>query len=394
MPLLLLAYLAFASIALPDGLLGVAWPSMRVSLGEPVSALGWLLPFGVVSSLLSSASTGFIVTRTGVGRLLAASTALSAVALVGYSLAPAFWMIIAATVLLAAGSGAIDSGLNTYAARHFNARYINWMHASYGLGATIGPLLVTATISAGLSWRWAYSSVAAVQAVIAVAFVRTSRAWATNIASDRTLSTRKVATIGGSSRHILRVGAVWGGAGIFALQTGLESSTTLWAFLFLTDGRGLAAGPAALTVSAYWATLCIGRLVLGPVADRFGSRRVLTGGVTGITLSAVLVVLPAPTAVAVAGIILIGLSAAPMFPLLTLTTRERVGSEYADRAIGLQVAASSVGAATIPAIVGVVIGHFGTRAFGPCLLIVTLATSAAYVRSTRVRYGVPLPETH
>jgi fucose permease len=371
MPLLLLAYIAFISIALPDSLLGVAWPSMRLSLSEPVSALGLLLPFGVVSSLLSSASTGFILARTGVGRLLAASTALSAVGLVGYSVAPAFWMIIAATVLLATSAGAIDSGLNAYAARHFSARHINWMHASYGLGATAGPLLVTGTIGAGLSWRWAYAFVAVVQALLAVAFAGTAYAWTTR-ASPTKPTTRF------SARHTLRLGAVWSGAATFALQTGLESSTTLWAYLFLTEGHGLAPAPAAGTVSAYWATLCVGRLILGPLAEHYGSHRVMTAGVAGMGVGAVLVVLPAPTAVAVAGIILIGLAAAPMFPLLTLTTRERVGTEHTDQAVGVQVAASSIGAVTFPAIIGVLIGQFGTRALGPCLLVLALATATAY----------------
>lgn len=377
MPILLLAYLAFISMALPDGLLGVAWASMRLTFDEPVSALGLLLPFAVISSLLSSAAAGFVLARIGVGRLLAASTALSAAALVGYSLASAFWVIIAATTLLAAGSGAVDSGLNAYAARHFGARHINWMHASYGLGATVGPLLVTGMIGAGLSWRWAYASVAATQVLLAIAFAGTSRAWIARDTADRRVPSTSVRT-DGSPWHTLRLAAVWRGASLFALQSGLEASTALWAFLFLTGGRGLAAAPAAATVSAYWAALCVGRLVLGPLAERYGSRPVLVVGVTGIGLGAVLVVLPAPAGVAVAGFVLIGLAAAPMFPLLTLTTRERVGATHADRAVGVQVAASSVAAATIPATIGVLIDHLGTLVLGPCLLALAAATAGVY----------------
>jgi fucose permease len=382
MSLRLLAYVAFISIALPDSLLGVAWPSMRLSLDQPVSALGLVVPFAVVSTLLSSASTGFLLARIGMSRLVTASTALSAAALVGYSVAPAFWMIIAATVLLAAGAGAIDSGLNAYAARHFTARHINWMHASYGVGATVGPLVVTGVIAAGLSWRWSYAFVAAAQAVLAVTFAATSRAWGTGHASDVATPTPAV-TRRGSRRNTLRLGAVWRGAAIFALQTGFESATTLWAYLFLTEGRGVAAPAAGLTVSAYWAALFVGRLVLGPLADHYGSQRVLTGGVAGISVGAILVALPAPTAVAIGGFIVIGLAAAPMFPLLTLTTRERVGTAHADQTVGVQVAASSLGASTIPAVVGLLIGRFGTGALGPCLVVLALATAAAYAFAAR-----------
>jgi fucose permease len=385
MSLLLLAYLAFTSMALPDGLLGVAWPSMRLSLGQPVGALGLLLPFGVVSSLLSSAATGFVLSRIGVGRLLAASTAMSALALLGYGLAPAFWAVIASTVLLAAGSGAIDSGLNAYAARRFSARHINWMHASYGLGATIGPLLVTGVAGAGLSWRWAYAIVAVVQALIALAFVVTSSAWLTNGPAAGSAATESSAVTADPVRRGLRPQLVWPGAAIFMVETGLECSTALWAYFFLTAGRGLAAGPAAGTVSAYWATLCVARLVIGPVAERHGSYRVLAAGVTGLCLGAALVAAPAPPAVTVAGFVVIALAAAPMFPLLTLTTRDRVGPGHADQVIGVQVAAGSVGAATVPAAVGVLIGHYGAGALGPCLIVLALATAAVYAAGPRRR---------
>jgi MFS family permease len=175
MPLLVLVYLAYVSMALPDGLFGVAWPSMRLTLGAPISAVGLLLPFAVASSLLSSTVTGFVVDRAGMGRLLAVGTALSAAALAIFGLAPAFWVLIPAIVLLAAGSGGVDAALNAYAARRFTARHINWMHASYGLGAMVGPLVVTAIINSGLSWRWAYTCAAAVQAVVSVAFLATAR---------------------------------------------------------------------------------------------------------------------------------------------------------------------------------------------------------------------------
>jgi fucose permease len=378
MSVLPLSYLAFVSMALPDGLLGVAWPSMRLSLGEPVGALGLLLPFGVVSSLLSSASTGVILTRTGVGRVLGVSAALSAVALVGCGLAPAFWAVILAAVLLAAGSGAIDSGMNAYAARHFTARHINWMHASYGLGALGGPLLVTGVIGAGLSWRWAYACVGAVQALLATAFFATSGRWLIGATSGDTRVARPARGIRPSLWHAFRLAALWRGAAVFALETGLESTTALWAFLFLTEGRGLVRGVAAATVSAYWGTLCAGRLILGPLAERCGAHRVLVAGVAGIVLGAVLVAVPAPDAVAVAGIVVTALGAAPMVPLLTLTTGERVGGTHADQTVGVQVAASALGAAVIPAVVGVLLGRYGAGTLGPCLVVLAGATTAAY----------------
>lgn len=424
MPSILLSYLAFIGMALPDSLLGIAWPSMCLSLGQPVGALGLLVPFGVGSSLLSSAVAGFLLPRAGTGRMLAAGTALSAVALVGFGLAPSFWVLIVAIVVSAAGFGAIDFGLNAHATHRLGARHINWLHASYGLGATAGPILFTAVIATGRSWRWSYLCVAAVQALLAVAFAGAARAWptpavhtapavpaapahtaaagpatpampaaelagagstlgATPTGADPDPSTPPAPRVGRSPWQALRLGALWHGAAVFALQTGVESTTTLWAYLFLTDGRGLPGRLAAGTISAYWAALCVARLVLGPLAERHGSRRILAAGVVGIVLGAALVALPAPTPVAVAGIVLIAVSAAPMFPLLTLTTAERVGRAYADRAIGVQVGASALGAATLPAAVGVLIGNFGALALGPALVALALANAATYATARR-----------
>lgn len=382
MPLLVLAYLSFVSLALPDSLIGVAWPPMRASLGQPVSALGLLPPVGVAAYLVSSTATGFVLARTGMGWLLAGSTALSAAALAGFGLASRFWAVVGAIGLLGLGSGAIDAGLNAHAARRFGARHISWMHAAYGLGAATGPLVVVATIGAGRSWRWAFAAVAATQAVLAAAFALTARRW-----EDRAPGPRRGRATGaprqvrrGRGRHPLRLGAVWQGAAAFAVQTGIESAAPLWAVVYLTGGRGLPAAPAGMTVAGYWAAMCAGRLVLGPLAERVGAWPVLTGGVTGVAGGALLVTLPGPAWQAVAGLVVVGFAAAPVFPLLTLTTADRVGGAHADTTVGVQVAASSLGAAAIPALVGTLIGTFGPPALAPSLLVLALTMALIYRR--------------
>lgn len=156
MPAPLLACLAYLCVAVPFSILGLTWPSMQLSFQEPVGALGILLAFGVTASVISSAATGRLLSRVRVGPVLALATMLAAVALAVEALAPSLWVFTGGTVLFGLGFGAIGSALNAHAASHFGARDINWMHASYGLGATIGPLLVTALLSNGLSWRWTY----------------------------------------------------------------------------------------------------------------------------------------------------------------------------------------------------------------------------------------------
>jgi fucose permease len=377
MPLLLLAYLAFLGISLPDGLLGVSWPSMSASFGQPVGALGLVLPFAVISSMLSSASTGVLLTRIGLGRILASSTGLYALALLAQSLAPAFWVFIVAAVVLAAGSGAIDTALNAFAARHWNARQITWLHAVYGLGAAAGPMLYVATTSAGLSWRWAFALVAALQAVLTVVFALTRHQWQTP-QRPQPWSSRQAGS--GWKAGLRLPAAVWSGVSVFALQTGVESGTALWAYLFLTDARSVPPGIAAAAVSGYWIALLIGRVVLGPVATRTGARPVLVACFAGMGVGAALLLLPGFASVG--GIVLLGLCAAPMFPLLTLTTPERVGAGWTDRAIGLQSAASAAGSATLPALIGLLIGPFGSEVIAPSLLLLVLLNTAVFACTT------------
>jgi fucose permease len=161
-----------------------------------------------------------------------------------------------------------------------------------------------------------------------------------------------------------------------AVETGLESAAGIWGYLFLTAGRGLPAAAAGLAVSAYWAMMCAGRVVLGPVAQRLGPARVLAAAVAGVPLGAVLMALPisgpGSGALAVAGLMVVGLAAAPVFPLVTLTTGTT-------RMVGLQVAASAAGNAALPAVLGVAIGAAGAQVLGPFLLALSLAMAALFL---------------
>ena len=175
--LFVLSLLAFFAIALPDAMLGVTWPFMRITFDQPLAAMTLVLPFGVAATVVSASCWTYAARRIGLGRLLAASVASSAAALLCCALAPGFWMIVAAGVLFGLSAGAIDAALNAYAARHFGARRINQMHAAFGLGAATSPLIVTTLIGAGATWRWAYAVVMVMQAILAVCFAATARHW-------------------------------------------------------------------------------------------------------------------------------------------------------------------------------------------------------------------------
>jgi MFS family permease len=372
-PAFLLACLAYLSVALPASTLGLLWPSMRLSFGEPVGTLGILLVFGITASVISSVATGRARVRTG--PLVAASAMLTAVALALEALAPSLWVMAVGMVLFGLGFGAIDAVLNAHAARHFGARDINWMHASYGLGAAIGPLLVTILQAGGLGWRRTYGLMALVQAVLACVFIVHRRGWRE---SPRVTvcppGGDKPGPGDGTARRQRSAAAALTFA---AVETGLESGAGIWGYLFLTAGRGLPAGTAGVAVAAYWAMMLAGRVVLGPVAERFGAGRVLAAAVAAVPAGAALVTVPGPAALAVAGLMILGLAAAPVFPLLTLMTPQWAGPR-ARRMVSLQVAASAVGSAAVPAGLGLAIGAVNARILAPSLLVLGLAMGVLY----------------
>jgi fucose permease len=263
-----------------------------------------------------------------------------------FSLAPSPWVVAAGLVLGGTAFGVVDSGLNAFAAGYFDAREISWMHASYGLGAVGGPLLVTLLIGCGLSWRWAYVILAVVLAAVAAAFTLTVRLWRSapgrlGVAAHPSPTTP--AHSPARTRRWFLLAVIVVGLVIVAVQTGIESGVGLWGYVFLSAGRGLPQRVAALTISAYWGAIFIGRILFGAVAQRLGPERVLPGAIAGELVGTAVMAVPGSGLAAVAGTLVVGLAAAPVFPLLTLTTGQRVGEYHATRAVTYQVAASAAG---------------------------------------------------
>jgi fucose permease len=385
-PVFVLACLAYLTIALPSSALGLVWPSMKTSFHQPVGALGILLACGVVASVVSSASVGRLLSRRGGGLLAGIGIALSALALAVEALAPSLWVVAFGFVLFGLGSGATDSALNVYAADHFGAREINWMHASYGLGASIGPLLATVMLGDGLSWRWIYGSMAVVLVALAVVLTLARRRWQTPArgsarARPRGSESPAKPPVSVPKRKLVTA-AVVGGPAFTAVETGIESGAGIWGYVFLASGRGLSPDIAGVAVSAYWATMFAGRAVLGPVAERVGPARVLGSAVGGVAVGATLMTVPGPGFLAVIGMTALGLAAAPIFPLFTLTTSSRLGTGDAvgtTHAVSLQVAASAAGSAALPAGIGLIIeGTGNASALAPALLVLSLMMSVLY----------------
>lgn len=386
-----IAFLAFIALGLPDGILGVAWPSIRGTFGVPLDALGLLLAVAMTGYILSSFSCGKLLARMGIGALLAGSTLATALSLAAYAVLPSFGTMLVAGFMAGLGAGAVDSAINTYAAIRFRPRILNWLHASYSLGALLGPLIMAAVLGAGLEWRWGYAGVAGAQAGLAAVFAATWRYWELEPGAAG-----KVRHHGQASyRDTLGRGGAWLGMLVFFLYAGLEFSVGQWSFTLLSQGRGLEAGKAALWVSLFWGCFTGGRVLAGlfPWGDRVGL--LLSLCPAGMVLAAVLILLGRNGPAAAAGLALMGLACAPVFPILVAITPRRLGARHVANAMGFQVAAATVGQAVVPGLVGVAAARLGLEAIAYAWLgsaFLVMAGLAALSRNQSSDLGAPAAE--
>ncbi|MBP8947379.1 MAG: MFS transporter [Candidatus Promineofilum sp.] len=370
----ILAYAAFVALGMPDGLLGIAWPTMRLDFGVPLDAVGMLLIAAVVGYMTSSFLSGALVGRFGVGQVLAVSCMLTGAALVGYTFVPQWWMMVLLGVVAGLGAGAIDAGLNTYAAAHFGEGLVQWLHASYGIGITLGPIIITTALTTFDSWRLGYRIVGGFQFLMALAFFLTLAWW-----SDRRQSPadgpqeRKLTDYNTPMSETVRRPRVWLSVALFFLYVGAEVSLGIWAFSLLTESRGIEPRLAGLLTGSYWAMFTIGRILAGLYAKRLGINTLVQGSLA-FALSGALLLwwnpFPLSNLIAVA---VIGFAIAPIFPALISGTSQRVGAHLAANTIGMQMAVTGLGASLIPSLVGVLARRFSLEVV-PIFLVALFLT--------------------
>jgi fucose permease len=387
--LIVLAYVGFVSLGLPDGLLGVATPSIRATFALAPEDLGQLFVSFTAGYLLSSFVSARAVARLGVGALLAASCLATAVSLGGYATATSWRTMLACTVLSGLGAGAIDAALNTWVATHHGPRTVNWLHACYGVGATAGPAVMTAVLAAGRPWRLGYALVGVAQLALALCFVATRRRWAepAHGVHDVLAASADDARPHVPLRETLRLGAAWLGAACFFLYTGLEATTGIWTYSMLTQSRGVPIAEAGTWTSAFWAGLMLGRFLFGFIAERAPLVILLRASLAAIALGALLLALDAGALASATGLVLCGLAMAPIFPSLIATTPARVGLRHTGNTVGMQIAGATLGASLVPAATGVIVGRVGLEVVAPIVLAGTLALALLHELLARLPHA-------
>ncbi|MDP7582125.1 MAG: MFS transporter [SAR324 cluster bacterium] len=367
MGLIIVSFIAFISLGLPDGLLGVAWPGIRDYFDLPVDALGIILICGTGGYMLSSFTSGVLMRRLGIGRLLSLSCAATAGSLFVYASTSNWWIFVMFAAISGLGAGAIDAGINTYVAKYHNSRMMQWLHASWGVGITSGPVIMTLGISLTSRWQSGYLVVSIAIAILATVFFVTKSMW-------------EGITVNGSEEHhietdatlleTLKIIPAHLSMLIFFLYTGVELGLGMWTYSLLTESRGVAPEVAGFITGSYWGMFTIGRIIAGLYAKRIADRKLIYISVSLALLGIGLLLTNSGQLTSILGIGVAGFAVAPIFPGLVSSTVSRVGQIHQANTIGLQIAASGFGITIVPSLAGVLAKIYGLEVIPLYLLTV------------------------
>ncbi len=369
--------LAFVALGLPAGAIGLAGPSMRVSVGAPLAGLGVLIAAWTAAYFIVSAASGPLSTRLKLPLLLGVATAVATAGTMGFAVAPSLWIMTVASLMVGAGSGLIDATVNTRIALTRGVRFMGWLHASWAVGAAIGPELVVVSLKLSGSWRPAFVVMAALYAVVGGLIAWRRHDWESGeIRRDPSIPAES--GVPGARWWILPLLI-----GLFLLGSGVEGTTGDWSYTELTAHRLLSSGTAGVSVSLFWIGLACGRMALGMYGDRVAAPRLLDVSVIAILLSAAGFWLAPPIIAGFIALPLLGLGVSVIFPLLVSLTPARVGRGMTAHAVGYELAAGTLGAGGFPAVVGLILQASGPGALGPAISALAVGLLLLHV-ATRV----------
>ena len=371
--LLAIIYIAFISLGLPDSLLGAAWPVMHEDLGAPLSYAGiisMIIAFGtVVSSLQSDRLTLWL----GTGKVTAISVAMTATALFGFSASSEFWMLCLWAIPYSLGAGGVDAALNNYVALHCRSWHMSWLHCMWGVGAATGPYIMGRALEMGKGWPAGYHIIAVMQVVLTIILFASLPLWKERKDEVQADSGHKRNPL--SLREIFRIPGAREILVAFFCYSAVEQTCGLWASSFLNLSKGISAEQAASFGAMFFIGITVGRAINGFLAMRMHDESMIRMGQVLILFGIVTVMLPAGDAVALAGLILIGLGCAPIYPCIIHSTPTHFGKDKSQAIIGVQMAAAYIGTMLMPPLFGILANHLSISLL-PIYLLVLLAIMA------------------
>lgn len=359
---LVIIYLAFISLGLPDSLLGSAWPVMQPELNASLDSAGLIAMIIAAGTIVSSLASGKMIEWLGTGKVTLISCLMTAAALLGFSAAPSLMWLLLLAIPLGLGAGSVDAALNNYVAAHYKAHHMNWLHCFWGVGATMGPIIMSFYMTGG-SWRGGYAAVAVIQFALVVILLVTLPLWSKIAAVHEQNKADEEPEPKHSGKDTSETGTaaktyIFGIKGVkttliaFLFYCGVEMTVGLWGASFLVGTRELDAQTAAAWISMYYGGITIGRLLSGFITLRVSNKILIRSGQLVALAGGVILLLPLPDSFLLVGLILIGLGLAPIYPGLLHETPARFGKENSTRLMGYQMAVAYTGTTLLPPLFG------------------------------------------
>ena len=369
--LLVIIYIAFISLGLPDSLLGSAWPTMYTQMGVPVSYAGVISMIIAVGTVISSLLSDRLTRTLGTGKVTAVSVAMTAVSLFDFSFSSSFISLCLWAVPYGLGAGSVDASLNNYVALHYKSRHMSWLHCMWGVGAATGPYVMGFALTRGMGWTAGYRMIGILQVVLTMILIFSLPMWKKPVnssetgqigASDRPLTLRDIVSIKGAKEVML----------YFFCYCAIEQTAGLWASSYLTFDRGLSSEAAAGYASMFFIGITVGRALSGFVTMKLNDKAMVRLGEAIIGLGILVMILPFGAFGALTGLVIIGFGCAPVYPCIIHSTPSFFGADRSQAIIGVQMASAYVGTCLMPPLFGVIADKFGIGLLSGYLFIILI----------------------
>lgn len=386
--LLVIIYIAFISLGLPDFILGSAWPSMQPELSVPVSYAGGISVIIAGGTIISSLFSNYLIHRLGTGKVTAVSVAMTAAALFGFSLSDSYWQLCLWGIPYGLGAGSVDAALNNFVALHYKAKHMSWLHCFWGIGATAGPYIMGFVLTKGISWNMGYRIISVIQVILTLVLIVTLPMW-----KEKSEKTKEKESAEGKEAiqqplSIPKVMRLPGAKGVmtgFFCYCAVESTAGLWASSYMVLHRGISAETAAKWAALFYLGITLGRLICGFLTMKVNDKNMVRLGQGIMVMGILLLLLPFGNGFAFAGLIMIGLGCAPVYPSMLHATPDTFGADVSQSVIGVQMASAYVGTTFMPPLFGMLSEILGIGLYPVYLAVFLVLMAVMLERVNRMK---------
>jgi len=367
--LLVIIYVSFISLGLPDALLGSAWPSMHRELEVPMVYAGMVSMIIAGGTIISSLQSDRLIKKFGTGVVTAISVCMTAIALLGFSISSTFTMLCLWAIPYGLGAGSVDAALNNFVALHYKAKHMSWLHCFWGVGATLGPYIMGYCLTNGMKWHSGYRFVFVIQIVLTGILICSMPLWKRH--STETKEKEK-ATKSLSMKELIQIPGAKQALIAFFAYCGLESTTGLWGSSYMVMERGMSEDIAAKGISLFYLGITIGRFLCGFITMKLSDKNMIRFGQGIAVVGIILLFLPMGNVALYLAFVLIGMGCAPIYPSLLHATPDHFGKDLSQAIMGMQMACAYVGSTFIPPLVGFMVEHLSIKLYPFFLLAIVI----------------------